>query len=103
MTISADDPVYLALKAILEEFGIDIDDDSMDWSDPRLVETSRGKRVVMDSAPSEDFWNVWRERKDEVKATGLAVNKRDENWQVTFWGDPEKIGLSDSDLSRYKR
>lgn len=100
MTISADDPVYLALKAALEEFGLDADDDSMDWSDPRLVETSRGKRVVMNAPPNEDFWNVWRERKQEVRDAGFGVGKRDEQWQVTFWGDPEKHGISD--LSRYK-
>ena len=55
------------------------------WSEPRRVETARGPRLVRTAAPTENWWNAWREHKDALRAAGYSMSKYKDAWQVAHW------------------
>ena len=46
-------------------------------------------RTVRSAAPTPEFWEVWRSRKDAVKAAGYGVSKFEGAWQVSEWTRPD--------------
>lgn len=55
------------------------------WGEPKQIRTSRGERNLRTAEPTPMFWNLWRSSKEELKAAGVSVDKRDGNWQVCWW------------------
>jgi len=61
----------------------------LDFGESQRVETRRGTVFVREAAPTEQFWNAWRQNKDEVKAAGFSLGKYHDEWVVSFWSDSE--------------
>lgn len=59
--------------------------DELDWCEPFMV----GKigKMVRKAPPTNAFWDVWREHKDQIKKMGISLTKYNNQWQVNFWGD----------------
>ena len=56
------------------------------WSDPKRVATRNGDRILRTAKPDENFWVVWKEKKDELRLKGVTVTKDDKNqWLVCWW------------------
>lgn len=51
----------------------------LEWSPPRRLMV-RGEPMILQICKdvSKDFWHIWRERKDELRAIGLSASKDDE-------------------------
>ena len=47
-------------------------------------------RFISTASPTPDFWQVWRERKRQVKAAGYSVRKIDDEWIVTRLRDNDQ-------------
>ena len=56
----------------------------LNWSDE--TKNARGQ-LVSTASPSQEFWQVWRERKTAVKAAGYSVRKDGGAWVVTRYRD----------------
>jgi hypothetical protein len=59
----------------------------IEWSPPRRT-NFRGEDYIIREGPIEDreFWNLWREEKDEVKALGVRINREDDGqFKATWW------------------
>lgn len=56
------------------------------WSAPKRVATRNGDRILRTAKPDKDFWDVWKERKDELNLKGVTLTKDDKNqWLVCWW------------------
>jgi len=56
------------------------------WGEPQRIYTRNGECMVRKATPDERFWGVWRERKEDLKALGLSVFKRNDGaFEVTLW------------------
>jgi hypothetical protein len=62
----------------------------LNWGPPRSVNTRRGPRLLREAEIVPDFWDVWRNQKDELKEAGVSVSKDDETdqWKALWWEDP---------------
>lgn len=73
--------------------------DDLDWSNPRLVPTKNGDRMVknapLDGEPR--FWELWKTNGGQIKGLGYSVRKvaldpdfpKDQTWQLSHWSLPE--------------
>jgi superfamily II DNA or RNA helicase len=52
-------------------------DELLEWSDWRQVGVRRWTRICNDV--TNDFWDLWRDYKDEIKAMGIMVRRPDED------------------------
>ena len=57
---------------------------NLNWSE-ETVHTDG--RFVSTAFPTQEFWQVWREKKAAVKAAGYSVRKIDNAWVVTRYRD----------------
>ena len=58
----------------------------LQWGDTRELADGRTVRAA---APTPEFWELWRARKDDVKAAGYEVSKYNGSWQVSEWTRPD--------------
>ena len=65
----------------------------LDFGESQRVKTRRGTAYVREAAPTEQFWNAWRQNKDEVKAAGFSLRKHHDEWTVSYWSDSEDCPL----------
>ena len=57
----------------------------------KIVQTKYGTRLLRVAKPTDDFWRVWRERKEALKRAGYSVSKDDTgNWRVEHWSEPRQ-------------
>ena len=70
--------------------------DLCEWSRGKRVETKRGPRMLREGKPTEDFWNAWREAKDELKAAGISLGKDKGEWLAKWW---EPIELTEKQIA----
>lgn len=52
-------------------------EDLIEWEGPRRVRTARGDRELYTGLPTSEFWSLWRNSKEELKALGVSVSKND--------------------------
>lgn len=55
------------------------------WSKEKWVETKHGPRLMRSFDPGETFWNLWRSRKDDLRALGVSPSKYEDSWTVNWW------------------
>ena len=55
------------------------------WGEPQTIDTRGGLKTIRKAKPDERFWNLWRERKEELKNLGLTVYKNGNDFEVTLW------------------
>ncbi len=74
------------------------------WSQPRLVDTSRGLRQVRNAIPDRNFWDLWKTNKEKLKNHGVSIKKVDTTgeWTACLWTDPspeyiEKLAASQAE------
>ena len=55
---------------------------------------SKGDHMkVRNGSPTSEFWDLWREKKDEIKSLGISVRKEEDEeegtskWVITAWTD----------------
>ena len=65
----------------------------LDFGDVQRVKGPRGTTYVREAAPTEQFWNAWRQSKDTVKAAGFSLRKHHDEWSVGYWSDDEDCPL----------
>jgi hypothetical protein len=65
----------------------------LDFGDVQQVKGPRGTTYVREAAPTEQFWNAWRQSKDTVKAAGFSLRKHHDEWSVGYWSDDEDCPL----------
>ncbi|MBN2156979.1 MAG: hypothetical protein JW776_13125 [Candidatus Lokiarchaeota archaeon] len=60
-----------------------------------FVKSKEDYMKVRNGSPTPQFWDLWREKKDEIKALGIYVKKEEDeeketyNWVVTAWSEPQ--------------
>ena len=64
--------------------------ETLDWSEPRTVDTRQGLKSVQNATPNDAFWNAWKENKEQVRDVGYSVRKNEEEgiWEVAYWSEP---------------
>lgn len=65
----------------------------LNFGDVQQVKNSQGVSYVREAAPTEEFWNAWRQNKDAVKAAGYSLRKYQDEWSVSFWSDDKGCPL----------
>ncbi len=63
----------------------DPDDGKLQWSEPRLVNTRRGDRMLQTATPTERFWEGWKNNKQAILDRGIQVKKDNGKWVVLWW------------------
>jgi hypothetical protein len=66
-----------------------------------LCEFGPPKRIVVGGTPKllrkcnsvpKDFWNLWREHKEEIKELGFSVGRNDDDeFEVKWWSDEKEV------------
>lgn len=74
--------------------------ENLDWSKPKNVQTKYGEKVLRKTSPTEDFWQLWRASKSELKAEGYSLSKQDGKWEVCHWGALPKEVLEEREANR---
>ena len=59
----------------------------LNWSEEKLLTDGR---FMSTAEPNSDFWLLWRERKEEIKAAGFSVGKTDGQWIITRFRSEDK-------------
>lgn len=62
--------------------------DLLEWSDPQRVRVGSSgeyKMLRVSDELGKDFWKLWREWKDEIKAMGISVSRNDSDVFVAKW------------------
>jgi len=59
------------------------------WNKEREVRTRTGIRFLATARPTEEFWALWRTRKEWLRERNISVAKNDKDWQVTRWRKPD--------------
>jgi hypothetical protein len=59
--------------------------DELKWSAPKEVQTRNGPCLVKAAPPSEAFWNLYREHKEELQSAGFSISKFGGDWAVNWW------------------
>ena len=66
-------------------------DYGLSFHSEKIVQTKYGTRLLRVAKPTDDFWRVWRERKEALKSAGYSVSKgEDGNWRVEHWSEPRQ-------------
>ena len=57
------------------------------WGDAKRVNTKRGPRDLMKAEPTPEFWDLWREAKEDLKSAGISISKDKDSgsWLAMFW------------------
>lgn len=66
---------------------------NLQWSEPKLVTTSRGPCLVKSAKPNDQFWNLWRDHKPALKSSGFSVGKWEGQFTVSWWAQDDKFNL----------
>lgn len=67
------------------------------WSEPKRVATSRGDRNLRTSIPTQAFWRIWREAKNELKEAGVSCTPDKKNsgqWIANWWQPIDPIAAT---------
>lgn len=62
------------------------------WNEPK--ELPSGKYVKSTNIQDEDmqeFWEIWNNKKEEIKENGFSIKKYNEKWQLNYWPDDNDI------------
>jgi len=61
-----------------------------------FVKSKEDHMKVRNGTPTSGFWDLWREKKDEIKQLGIYVKKVEDEeantseWVVTAWAEPSE-------------
>jgi SWI/SNF-related matrix-associated actin-dependent regulator 1 of chromatin subfamily A len=55
------------------------------WSDAKRVDTKAGLRLLRKAEPTEAFWNVWRQAKEQLRKAGISPGNFQGKWEVCWW------------------
>lgn len=64
------------------------------WNEPK--ELPSGKYVKSTYIQDEDvqeFWDIWNDKKEEIKEYGFSIKKYNEKWQLNFWSDDNNTDI----------
>jgi len=73
---------------------------TLDWSKPKHVNTRYGEKILSKTSPTEEFWQLWRAHKSELKANGYSLSKDGDTWELLHWNDLPKEVLEEREASR---
>jgi superfamily II DNA or RNA helicase len=62
----------------------------LEWSEPVNRQTRGNMRSVRSASPTPEFWETWKDNKQELKNAGISVWRDEQTgtWQVDLWSDP---------------
>jgi superfamily II DNA or RNA helicase len=56
------------------------------WGAPQEISTRNGAKIIRKAMPDQNFWNLWRSRREEIKALGVTVFKNNSGqFEATLW------------------
>jgi len=60
--------------------------DNLAWTGPHEIQTKKyGVMLVKKAPPNDQFWNLWRDHKETLRAAGFSVNNFGGVWSVNWW------------------
>lgn len=65
------------------------------WNEPKEVQ-SLGKYVKNAYISDEDiqeFWEIWNNKKEEIKEKGFSLGKYNEKWRLGYWSNDNDIEI----------
>lgn len=64
----------------------------MAWSSPKRIDTRHGPRILRTAEPTDDFWELWRANKDQLKSVGIGCgrNPGTGQWEIAWWQQVSK-------------
>src|SRR5215210_1265418 len=58
------------------------------WSEPSVVATGQGPKMVRKAKPNDAFWELWRTQKEELKSVGVQPSRYGGGeWTIFWWLD----------------
>lgn len=54
------------------------------WSSPVEIKTPGGPRLLRTATPTESFWQLWRDNRDDLKNQGISVQRNGSEWVVCW-------------------
>lgn len=78
--------------------------DTMNWSEPKLVSTRRGNRLLSTCPPDSLFWGEWKRSKDQLQKLGISCTNQG-GWVACWWNEaaeqePAPKPVTKAELSR---
>lgn len=78
-----------SLEIVIHTPSIETALNTLNWSAPKIV---KGGTLQLETAnPTQVFWAVWKENKENLKSQGFSVTNDKGDWKVNKW---TKIGVS---------
>ena len=69
------------------------------------IELPSGRQISLDChntfSPDHEFWELWRQRKMDVKSAGVFITKEDNDWRGHVRGADEGFSYSQAELHAY--
>lgn len=62
------------------------------WNEPK--ELSSGKYVknaYINDEEIQNFWEIWNNKKEEIKEKGFSLGKYNEKWRLSYWANDNNI------------
>jgi hypothetical protein len=57
------------------------------WGSAVKVNTRYGIKFLRKASISPEFWDIWKQHKEQLKNDGVSVKKIDEKWYAEWWSD----------------
>ena len=57
------------------------------------IKSKQDHMKVRNGSPTSEFWDLWKEKKSEIKALGISVRKEENEdegtseWKVSYWAE----------------
>ena len=78
---------------------------SLEWGEPREVQTKKGLRHLQKASPTEEFWEAWRGSKELLRDAGISLSKDNvtNKWEVCWWKIDEEGNERRSEVEEASR
>lgn len=65
------------------------------WSEPKELSSAKCvKTAIIQEVEMNEFWEIWNDRKEEIKENGFSIKKYNNKWQLSFWCDEKDININ---------
>lgn len=62
------------------------------WNEPKELPSGKYvKNAYINEEEMQDFWDLWNNKKEEIKEKGFSLGKYNEKWRLAYWTDDDNI------------
>ena|ERR1700730_9563474 len=64
------------------------------WNEPKELPSGKYvKSTNIQDDDMEEFWEIWNNKKEQIKESGFSIKKYNEKWQLNYWPNNDDLVL----------